>query len=326
VTEWFPDGRGDDFHWGEALHAARNNSPVAPELIRMVLEDEKTPSIVRATALAELTPFLDRTNSDLLSRSFTDSDPLVRRQAVLALDGLPLEQTYGILLDLLGDSSRIVRTVAAELLSPIQRELSADPQGAGLQLSRVLAEYISMQEINGDRPESHVNLGALASRRGDLKEAVRCYKEALKRTPSFGPASVNLADALRALDRDPEGIEVLQQAIDRVPDDAGLHHALGLALVRVGKKEQALQSLGQAVTLAPQSPRYALVHAVALEDGGQRVLAIAALEKALQLHPSDRWLLAAKQEYIDKEKQEFIDKEESSISPVPATPEKKAGD
>ena len=326
VTEWFPDGRGDDFHWGEALHAARNNSPVAPELIRMVLEDEKTPSIVRATALAELTPFLDRTNSDLLSRSFTDSDPLVRRQAVLALDGLPLEQTYGILLDLLGDSSRIVRTVAAELLSPIQRELSADPQGAGLQLSRVLAEYISMQEINGDRPESHVNLGALASRRGDLKEAVRCYKEALKRTPSFGPASVNLADALRALDRDPEGIEVLQQAIDRVPDDAGLHHALGLALVRVGKKEQALQSLGQAVTLAPQSPRYPLVHAVALEDGGQRVLAIAALEKALQLLPSDRWLLAAKQEYIDKEKQEFIDKEESSISPVPATPEKKAGD
>jgi hypothetical protein len=57
---------------------------------------------------------------------------------------------------------------------------------------------------------------------------------------------------------------------------------------------------------------------VALEDGGQRILAIAALEKALQLHPTDRWLIAAKQE--------FIDKEESSISPDPATPEKKSGD
>jgi len=61
---------------------------------------------------------------------------------------------------------------------------------------------------------------------------------------------------------------------------------------------------------------------VALEDGGQRVLAIAALEKALQLHPTDRWLLAAKQEFIDKEKS--IDTGESSTSPLPATPEKKA--
>jgi hypothetical protein len=57
---------------------------------------------------------------------------------------------------------------------------------------------------------------------------------------------------------------------------------------------------------------------VALEDGGQRVLAIAALEKALQLHPADRWLKAAHQE--------FIDKGESSISPVPVTPEKKSSD
>ncbi|MDE0959389.1 MAG: tetratricopeptide repeat protein [Planctomycetota bacterium] len=314
VREWFPDGRSGDFHWGEALHAARNNSPVAPELIRMVLEDEKTPGIVRATALAELTPFLNRTNSDLLSRSFTDSDPLVRRQAALALDGLPLEQTYGVLLDLLRDSSRIVRTVAAELLSPIQRELSADPQGAGLQLSRVLAEYISMQEINGDRPESHVNLGALATRRGDIEEAIRCYQEALKRTPSFGPASVNLADAFRTLDRDAEGIEVLQQAIERVPDDAGLHHALGLALVRVGKKEQALVALAQAVQLAPQSPRYALVHAVALDDGGQTKQAIAALQKARLLHPDDRWLKAAHEE--------FLNKPETTVLPDPGSPEK----
>ena len=297
VVEWFPDGRSNEFHWGEALHAARRGAPVAPELIRMVLEDEKTPAIVRATVMAELTPFLDRSNVDLLQKGFFDPDPMVRRQATLALDGIGLQDTYLILIDLLSDSSLIVRTVAAELLSPIESQIASDPNGAGSLFSKALTEYVAIQLVNSDRPESHVNLGSLATRRGKIEEAVKCFKEALRRTPSFGPASVNLADALRTLDRDAEGILVLQKAIKLVAEDAGLHHALGLALVRVGDKEKALLSLKQAVKLSPESPRYALVHAVALKDSGETQLAIDALQAALLIHPDDRWLKGALEEY-----------------------------
>ena len=297
VVEWFPDGRSDDFHWGEALHAARRGAPVAPELIRMVLEDEKTAAIVRATVMAELTPFLDRSNVDLLQNGFFDPDPMVRRQATLALDGIGLQDTHLILIDMLSDSSLIVRTVAAELLSPIETQIASDPDGAGRLFSKALAEYISIQRVHADRPESHVNLGSLAMRRGKIEEAVEYFKEALRRTPSFGPASVNLADALRTLDRDAEGIVVLRKAIEKVADDAGLHHALGLALVRVGEKEDALPSLKQAVQLSPESPRYALVHAVALKDSGETQLAIEALQAALLIHPEDRWLKGAVEEY-----------------------------
>ncbi|MEE2856654.1 MAG: tetratricopeptide repeat protein [Planctomycetota bacterium] len=297
VVEWFPDGRSDDFHWGEALHAARRGAPVAPELIRMVLEDEKTPAIVRATVMAALPPFLDRSNVDLLQSGFFDPDPMVRRQATLALDGIGLQDTYLILIDMLSDSSLIVRTVAAELLSPIESQIASDPNGAGRLFSKALSEYISIQHINSDRPESHVNLGSLATRRGKIDEAVKCFKEALRRTPSFGPASVNLADALRTLDRDAEGIVVLQKAIERVAEDAGLHHALGLALVRVGEKGKALLSLKQAVQLSPESPRYALVYAVALKDSGETQLAIETLQAALLMHPDDRWLKGALEEY-----------------------------
>jgi predicted CXXCH cytochrome family protein len=297
VVEWYPDGRSDNFHWGEALHAARRGAPVAPELIRMVLEDESTAAIVRATVMAELTPFLDRSNVDLLQNGFFDPDPMVRRQATLALDGIGLQDTHLILIDMLSDSSLIVRTVAAELLSPIETQIASDPNGAGRLFSKALAEYISIQRVHADRPESHVNLGSLATRRGKIEEAVEYFKEALRRTPSFGPASVNLADALRTLDRDAEGIVVLRKAIEKVADDAGLHHALGLALVRVGEKENALPSLKQAVQLSPESPRYALVHAVALKDSGETQLAIEALQAALLIHPDDRWLKGAVEEY-----------------------------
>ena len=297
VVEWYPDGRSDNFHWGEALHAARRGAPVAPELIRMVLEDEKTTAIVRATVMAELTPFLDRSSVDLLQNGFFDPDPMVRRQATLALDGIGLQDTYLILIDMLSDSSLIVRTVAAELLSPIEAQIASDPNGAGKLFSKALSEYISIQRVHADRPESHVNLGSLATRRGKIEEAVEHFKEALRRTPSFGPASVNLADALRTLDRDTEGIVVLRKAIEKVADDAGLHHALGLALVRVGEKEDALPSLKQAVQLSPESPRYALVHAVALKDSGETQLAIEALQAALLIHPDDRWLKGAVEEY-----------------------------
>jgi tetratricopeptide (TPR) repeat protein len=263
----------------------------------MVLEDEKTAAIVRATVMAELTPFLDRSNVDLLQNGFFDPDPMVRRQATLALDGIGLQDTHLILIDMLSDSSLIVRTVAAELLSPIEAQIASDPDGAGRLFRKALAEYISIQRVHADRPESHVNLGSLATRRGKIEEAVEYFKEALRRTPSFGPASVNLADALRTLDRDAEGIVVLRKAIEKVADDAGLHHALGLALVRVGEKKDALPSLKQAVQLSPESPRYALVHAVALKDSGETQLAIEALQAALLIHPDDRWLKGAVEEY-----------------------------
>lgn len=295
VSEWFPQGRTGDFHWGEALHAARRGSAIAPELLRMAIESEQTPAIARATALSELSRWLDGTTIDLVDRGLEDPDPLVRRGALLAITLAPPEAIAGRIQGFLTDSSLIVRMVAAELLAPLMR----NPQAAELHpaLLRAITEYRQVQGINADRPETHVNLGALEARLGDAQAALACYREALRKEPSFGPASVNLADLLRALKRDEEGVQVLQDAITRVPDDAGLHHALGLALVRTGEKESAILSLARAVQLAPESPRYALVHAVALHDSDRAEDAIEALETALQLHPEDRDLKGALLDY-----------------------------
>jgi len=302
LTEWFPQGRNGNFHWGEALHAARTGTQIAPELLRMAIESEQTPGIARATSLAELSRWLDATTLDLVDRNLDDPDPLIRRGALLALTLAPPEAVASRIHGFLTDSSLIVRVVTAELLAP----LMMIPEAAEIHptLREALSEYRKVQMINADRPEAHVNLGALETRLGNGEAALKSYRQALEREPSFGPASVNLADLLRALDRNEEGIQVLQDAITLVPDDAGLHHALGLALVRGGNKEGAIVSLARAVQLAPESPRYALVHAVALHDSSRQEEAVAALEAALLLHPEDRDLKGALLEYKSRAEKE----------------------
>jgi predicted CXXCH cytochrome family protein len=300
LTEWFPQGQGGNFHWGEALHAARTGAAISPELLRMAIESDETPAIARATALAELNRWLDATTLDLVDVGLDDSDPMVRRGALLALTMAPPEAIAGRIQQYLADSSLIVRLVSAELLAPLLR----NPEAAELHplLLQAIEEYRKTQMVNADRPEAHVNRGALEARLGDAEMALASYRKALEKEPSFGPASVNLADLLRALNRDEEGVQVLQQAIERVPEDAGLHHALGLALVRTGKKEEAILSLARAAELAPESPRYALVHAVALHDSSRQEEAIAALETALQISPQDRDLQGALLDYQERAK------------------------
>ncbi|MEC9477066.1 MAG: tetratricopeptide repeat protein [Planctomycetota bacterium] len=299
VADWFPQGQSGNFHWGEALHAARTGAQIAPNLLRMALESDQTPGIARATALSELSRWLDASTLDLVDKNLDDPDPMIRRGALLALTLAPPEAIASRIFGFLSDSSLIVRLVTAELLAPLLRA----PEAAEIHpaLMSAISEYRKVQMINADRPEAHVNIGALETRLGNGEAALQAYRESLKREPSFGPASVNLADLLRALNRNEEGVQVLQEAITRVPDDAGLHHALGLALVRTGNKEQATASLARAVELAPESPRYALVHAVALHDSSRTQEAIAALEAALLIHPEDPDLQGALLEYKNRQ-------------------------
>src|SRR5690606_7357623 len=48
VREWFPNGRGGTFHFGEALAAGRNWSADRAALLTRTLADDALPAIARA--------------------------------------------------------------------------------------------------------------------------------------------------------------------------------------------------------------------------------------------------------------------------------------
>src|SRR5262249_59479665 len=110
-------------------------------------------------------------------------------------------------------------------------------------VERAAAECVPTQRFNADRREARSTLGNFYAHRGVVADAEAEYKAALRLSPQFTPAAINLADLYRQLGRDGEGESVLRSAIVASPRDAGLHHALGLTLTRLKQPEPALAEL-----------------------------------------------------------------------------------
>ncbi|WP_244469091.1 tetratricopeptide repeat protein, partial [Afipia felis] len=128
---------------------------------------------------------------------------------------------------------------------------------------------------------------------GQLQEAEAEYRAALRLSPQYATAAINLADLYRQRGRDSEGEIVLHAALVSSPRDAALHQALGLTLIRLKRPEGALNELHQATELEPYQPRYTYVYAVALHSSGQYEEAMTVLKNALHNHPKDRQILQA---------------------------------
>jgi tetratricopeptide (TPR) repeat protein len=161
------------------------------------------------------------------------------------------------------------------------------------QLTRSIEEYAQSQYVNAERPESHLNLGLIAVAVGDLQQAEKAYKTALRLDSGFSPAYVNLADLYRQQQRDRDGERVLRTGIESGADNADLQYALGLLLVREKRLNESLPHLRQAAESSPELARYAYVYALALQGAGEQTQAIGILEKAAIRHPADRDTLVA---------------------------------
>jgi Flp pilus assembly protein TadD len=118
------------------------------------------------------------------------------------------------------------------------------------------------------------------------------YRGAIRLSPRYTPAYVNLSDLQREAGREPEAERTLRDGLAAVPNDATLHHALGLSLARSGRQAEAVAALKRAAELSDE-PRLSYAYAVALHSAGRGPEAIAALERARVSHPRDRDLLFA---------------------------------
>lgn len=286
VVRWYGEERRREPHFGEALSAARSGAVGSEAALATLAGDASQPAIARATALREIAPWVSPDSLSVLERGVRDADPLVRLGAAEAAQGVPPEQRVALLAPLLRDPVRAVRIEAAhaltevpsDALSPSERSAHAD----------ALAEWRAAQTANVDRPDAHVNLGALHARFGDRAAARSEYETALRIGPWFVPAYLNLADLLREESRDDAAEPLLRRAIEIAPDSADAHHALGLLLVRRRDLPGAIVALERATQLAPADGRYAYVYGVALHSGGETARAIAFLERHAERRPGDR--------------------------------------
>jgi predicted CXXCH cytochrome family protein len=291
VESWFGPQRKGFQTYAEAFHSAWTEQPDAEKLLSRVASDGSVPAVARAGALAALAPYLSPASVDLAKKGLADGDPMVRLGALAMLEGVPANQLWPLVSPLLADPVGGVRIRAVSLLAavPAASQPSADRE----KFDRAATEFIAAQRVNADRPEAHTTLANFMAQRGQPVEAEAEYKAALKLSPQFVPAAINLADLYRALERGADGLKVLRESIAAVPQDAGLHYALGLALVRDKQNDAALGELHRAAELAPDRGQYVYVYAVGLHSAGRTEDAIAVLKDNLGKHPTDRDSLLA---------------------------------
>lgn len=298
VVRWYPDSRHRGPHFGEALHAADRGAPDAAAQLLALAADSTQPAIARASAIERLRPLASADQLPRLRRLLEDDSPLVRAAGARYLEATDLRTRVDLGWPLLDDPVLLVRIEAARVLAPVLRQQV--PERFRELLTRRIEEYAQTLSVTAERPESHLNLGLVASAVGDAAQAEQSYQTALRLQPDFAPAYANLADLYRALGRDDDGEAHLRAGIAAAPDSAALSYALGLLLIREQRLPEALPQLARAVALAPSEPRYPFVQALALEQAGETDQAREVLREAVQHHPNDADIRAALERLAEK--------------------------
>ena len=277
-------------HFATTFAAARAGKTDANADLLQLATANDNPGIVRATAFSLAR--IDSTEAvQQLAAGLSDADPLVRIGATRAAESLNINQRWQLLAPLLDDPLRAVRGEAAHSVAPLLNEQIAPKQRVSLQ--KAVDEYIAAQLLNADRPEAQTNLGLIYAQINQLDKVEPTYRRAIELDPSWVPAYINLADFMRASNRDSEGEPLLKKAIVLQPNNAEIRHAYGLWLTRQGKSEAALSNLQAAVTLAPQNSRYAYIYAIGLNSTGKPEEALAAMQAADARFPHNLDILYA---------------------------------
>ena len=291
IESWHGPVRKGFQTYAPAFSAAATNAIGAGGMLAAVAGDPAVPSIARATALAELVSHVSPELLTLAQVSVTNSDPMVRIAALDMLERAPAAQIWPLVSPLLKDPVQGVRVRAAQLLAAVPT--AQQPANERRFFDAAAREFVAAQQQNADRPEGRSSLGSFYARRGQIREAEAEFRAALRLSPQFAPAAINLADLLRVDGRDDGAEQILQNALSASPRDAGLHHARGLALVRLKRLDDALVSLGQAAEIDAGQPRYAYVYAVGLHSAGRTAEALDVLQRNAARHSADRETLSA---------------------------------
>jgi predicted Zn-dependent protease len=99
--------------------------------------------------------------------------------------------------------------------------------------------------------------------------------------------TINLANPMCLIVKEPEAERVLRDGLARSPSSAELHYALRLSLTRSRRAADATVAFKVANDLAPEVARFAYAYALTLKQSGQVAAAVRILGSALTRHPDD---------------------------------------
>ena len=294
VEQWFPKGRHLQPHYGEALHAGREQMDEAAveKLIELAL-DSNQPAIVRATALELLVPVVSPPIAGRVLHLLKDSSPMIRSAMLSLFQAAPAGARAKYSGPLLDDPIRSVRIDAAKQVLGVSTEnLSASDQAI---VNAAIEEYQVSLAAQADFPEIQLNLSRFAERLGNRKVATQALRAALALDPKLAEAWFRLAQLDINSGYFEQAKAHLERAIAEVPDSGALFHMLGRVLVQMDDAVAALQAFEQALERMPTDLEVRIEYASLLSTLGKYREAFESLkyvDQDAQTNPQVLYLLA----------------------------------
>ena len=303
MREWKADPNSaqnalpDSEHWAYLSNRAQNNDILVTRPLTNLLKENTLPAMVQASLMGQLVSMPSRVSVETAQLQLGNTNPMVRRAAVSALQNLPMELRWEVLSPYFKDPSRSVRFEIASNMIAGYAELYPEQKE---QLDPLMDEYQQALMVSADSPATQMAIASLELGRRNLVAAEKAYLQAVKIEPGFVPALINLADYYRSIGRESVVEPILKSALSVAPDSGAANHTYGLYLVRLGDYDAALTYLGNAVKTEDAQPRFAYVYAIALESTGSLQGAIDILEESNVRWPNQYELLLTMVLFLEK--------------------------
>ncbi len=130
VAKWYGPQRRAEYHYGQALAAARGGRPGAADGLLRVAADRSQPGIVRAAVIEELAGYPSARALDAAVAALGDGDGLVRIAGIHAVMALDPATGMREVPARLSDPLRAVRIEAARAVAPGLSRLAPDRRQA----------------------------------------------------------------------------------------------------------------------------------------------------------------------------------------------------
>lgn len=289
TNEWYGDLSKGKKHFGEIFFEANKGNPkVQLELIKLA-NDKSQPEIIRATAIEYFQSFPNEFTHQALKPLLKNNSALLKYISTSSLMNISANVEYNDVKYLLRDSVRLVRIEAANAIAGI--DTNTIPQNERIYYFTALEEYKKSLFVNAGNYSSHLSLGILQTKLGNLIDAEKEYKLAIEMEPLSHRAYVNLADLYRSMNRESDAEMILQKSLRDNNTNADVNYSLGLLKIREKKYIEAIKYLKLSATAEEKSARYIYVYAVALNSVGKTELAISTLLQGVKDFPYNQDIL-----------------------------------
>jgi tetratricopeptide (TPR) repeat protein len=220
----------------------------------------------------------------VLYRAIKDQSPLVRSAAAAALQNVHSREAVQALVEAAGDDCRLVRVRAAASLAGYGDLPLDDAKKKAVDAAD--KEYLFSLLSRSDQWDSHYNLGNYHLDRGDLREALFSFENALRLEPRAVLALVNESVVYARLGENPKAGEALDKALKIAPDNAAANFNMGLLKSELNDMEGAEKHLRAALKSDPQMAQAAYNLCMIL-SGDRSDEALGFCRQAVELQPGE---------------------------------------